>query len=165
MLYASIWRYPLTAAPTASDSTNHAATTGENSFSAIVDARPKCSPAGIKIRDLLAHREEILKLSIPIAYDSPCGHQPGLHPILSCRKRDLIRMPVEVHDHARQQSAALVKFAEIEIAHFKSEIRGNVLQLAVLLKLELEIFGSGLQIVKVRRVENRVWQTNGIADT
>src|SRR2546425_592497 len=74
-------------------------------------------------------------------------------------------MPVEVHDHARQQSAALVKFAEIEIAHFKSEIRGNVLQLAVLLKLELEIFGSGLQIVKVRRVENRVWQTNGIADT
>src|SRR5207247_8595286 len=72
-------------------------------------------------------------------------------------------MPVEVHDHARQQSAALVKFAEIEIAHFKSEIRGNVLQLAVLLKLELEIFGSGLQIVKVRRVENRVWQTNGIA--
>ena len=79
-------------------------------------------------------------------------------------QRDLVGMAVEMHHHARQQSAALVKFTKVEIADLKSVIGSNVLQLSVFVDFVLVVLRSRFQVVNVRGVQHRVWQTNGVAD-
>src|SRR2546430_13328971 len=49
------------------------------------------------------------------------------------RQPEGIGVPVQVHHHAGQQGSALVVLAEIEVAHLKREVRGNILEPAVLL--------------------------------
>src|SRR5438094_6528501 len=73
-------------------------------------------------------------------------------------------MSVEVHNHAGQQRATLVVLAKIEIADIKGKIRGDVLELPILFNLLLISFRSSLELVNVRRIQDRSRQTNGIAD-
>ena len=55
-------------------------------------------------------------------------------------------------------------FTEIEVADFKGQIRRDVLQLSVLLDFVLVVFGSHLQVVDVRGIQDHLGQTNGITD-
>src|SRR5262252_7755429 len=86
-------------------------------------------------------------------------HGPGLR-----RQRDRIRLPVQVHGHAGQQRAALHELAQVEIAHLEGQVRGDVLEAAVLGQLERVILGAGLELVDVRGVEDAVAQADRVAD-
>src|SRR5947199_443702 len=88
----------------------------------------------------------------------------GRSPVASRGERERVGVSIEVHHHARQQGAALVKLAEIEIAHLEGEVRRDVLQLAVLVDLALVVLRSKLEVVNVRRVQDRLWKANGVAD-
>src|SRR6266699_4150411 len=90
--------------------------------------------------------------------------QAGRCPVVSRGEDERVGVSIEVHHHARQQGAALVKLAQIEIADLEGEVRRNVLQLAVLVDLALVVLRSELEVVNVRRVQNRLWQANGVAD-
>src|SRR5436309_6650393 len=104
---------------------------------------------------------ESLSAVIPTSAVLP---QAGRCPVVSRGEDERVGVSIEVHHHARQQGAALVKLAEIEIADLEGEVRRNVLQLAVLVDLPLVVLRSELEVVNVRRVQNRLWQANGVAD-
>src|SRR5216117_2665896 len=104
---------------------------------------------------------ESLSAVIPTSAVLP---QAGRCPVVSRGEDERVGVSIEVHHHARQQGAALVKLAEIEIADLEGEVRRNVLQLAVLVDLALVVLRSELEVVNVRRVQNRLWQANGVAD-
>src|SRR5207249_2808806 len=143
MPYAAIWRKPSTATPTSWDSTTRAASRGETILRATVDATQTTSM-----------RTKPWLKAAPSASGRRC-------PVVSRGEDERVGVSIEVHHHARQQGAALVKLAEIEIADLEGEVRRNVLQLAVLVDLPLVVLRSELEVVNVRRVQNRLWQANG----
>src|SRR5437867_914206 len=58
-------------------------------------------------------------------------------------QRDLVGMSVQVHYHARQQGAALVKLAELEVRHFQRQVRDDVLQPPIFLQFESIVLSPG----------------------
>src|SRR6266446_6337096 len=80
------------------------------------------------------------------------------------RQPEGVGVPVQVHHHAGQQGSALVVLAEIEVAHLKREVRGNILEPAVLLHLEGVLLRTRLELVNMGRVEDRLGKPYRIAD-
>src|SRR5438128_3059533 len=80
------------------------------------------------------------------------------------RQPEGIGVPVQVQHHAGQQGSALVVLAEIEVAHLKREVRGNILEPAVLLHLEGVLLRTRLELVNMGRVEDRLGKPYRIAD-
>src|SRR3989442_5877887 len=80
------------------------------------------------------------------------------------RQPEGIGVPVQVHHQAGQQGSALVVLSEIEVAHLKRKVRGNILEPAVLAALEGVLLRPRLELVNMGRVEDRLGKPYRIAD-